>query len=347
MQKDPLVVGTGLVALDVVLNGDVENSRLYAGGTCCNVLTILAWLGWQAFPIARLGADDAGRSVSTDLKRFGVKLDLARLTPRAPTPIIIERLRRSSDSVPKHHFSVNCPVCGSWLPRYQPVTIDAANQVLTRVVQPSVFFFDRASRGALVLASAYAASGSLIVFEPSGRAEDQLQKEALRLAHVCKYSTERFEGFHWTGDTRPLLEVQTMGSGGSRYRSWLPSTPNEEWHSVSALNVANVKDTAGAGDWFSAGLIHKLGRTGLAGLKSARPEDLDSAICLGKALAAWNCQFEGARGGMYFSDKAAFDEQIRELLSGQRAPSQTNRILRLPRSMRFRCPVSACTVSGR
>ena len=66
LQGSPSVVGTGLVALDVLLNGDIEHPRLYAGGTCGNVLTILAWLGWSAFPAARVGADDAGRRVSTD-----------------------------------------------------------------------------------------------------------------------------------------------------------------------------------------------------------------------------------------------------------------------------------------
>jgi sugar/nucleoside kinase (ribokinase family) len=341
------VVGTGLVALDVLLNGDIEHQRLYAGGTCGNVLTILAWLGWSAFPAARVGADDAGRRVSTDLKRFGVKLDLARLAPRAPTPIIIEKLRASAGCVPKHQFSINCPVCGSWLPRYQPITIDAAKRALRRVARPSVFFFDRASPGAILLARAYAASGSLVVFEPSGRAEDRLQQEALNLSHICKYSRERFEGFRWTSGSQPLLEVQTMGGEGLRYRSWLPSARNERWNLVSALNVSKIKDTAGSGDWFSAGLIHQLCRKSLVEFKSTRQKDLESAISFARALAAWNCQFEGARGGMYLSTKPAFEDQIQRLLSGQQVFSGIDRNLRGLRSASFRCPVSACRMPKR
>jgi fructokinase len=41
-------MGTGLVALDLVVSND--NSvppRYYAGGTCGNVLTILSFLGWE------------------------------------------------------------------------------------------------------------------------------------------------------------------------------------------------------------------------------------------------------------------------------------------------------------
>src|SRR6266511_2037671 len=119
LEGSPSIVGTGLIALDVVLNDKNSVPRLFAGGTCGNVLTILAWLGWRAFPVARIGADDAGRRATADMRRWGVRLDVARLTPRAPTPIIIERLKTSSDGHPMHQFSLNCPVCGSWMPRYQ------------------------------------------------------------------------------------------------------------------------------------------------------------------------------------------------------------------------------------
>ena len=48
----PTVVGTGLVALDVVVSGD--DVKYFAGGTCGNVLTCLSYLGWDAKPVARL-----------------------------------------------------------------------------------------------------------------------------------------------------------------------------------------------------------------------------------------------------------------------------------------------------
>ena len=50
--------GVGFVAMDVV---DVEGDRFAAvGGSCGNVMAILAWLGWTARPIARLGGDATG-----------------------------------------------------------------------------------------------------------------------------------------------------------------------------------------------------------------------------------------------------------------------------------------------
>ena len=57
----PVCLGTGLVVLDVVMNGNPHSrSKVWAGGSCGNVLTILSYLGWNAFPITRLGNDDAG-----------------------------------------------------------------------------------------------------------------------------------------------------------------------------------------------------------------------------------------------------------------------------------------------
>jgi hypothetical protein len=47
--KKPRAFGIGLIALDLVMGADRESSvRSWAGGTCGNVLSILAYLGWDA-----------------------------------------------------------------------------------------------------------------------------------------------------------------------------------------------------------------------------------------------------------------------------------------------------------
>ena len=71
----PTIVGTGLVALDVVF-GIADTSRptsKAAGGTCANVLTALSFLGWNAYPLARLGSDGASELVVQDLERWKVR----------------------------------------------------------------------------------------------------------------------------------------------------------------------------------------------------------------------------------------------------------------------------------
>src|SRR5262245_58494430 len=75
-----VAVGTGRLTLDVIVReGEPPaRARAQAGGTCGNVLTDLACLGWQAYPLADLGDDDPGGRYCRDLERFRVRLDLIR-----------------------------------------------------------------------------------------------------------------------------------------------------------------------------------------------------------------------------------------------------------------------------
>lgn len=46
----PAIAGTGLIALDVVIPNEPRSlPQLWAGGTCGNVLTALAYLGWDSY----------------------------------------------------------------------------------------------------------------------------------------------------------------------------------------------------------------------------------------------------------------------------------------------------------
>ena len=57
-------LGSGLIALDVIYDGRGSDPFFLAGGSCCNVLVILSYLGWDSFPLVRLGAESRGRSDS-------------------------------------------------------------------------------------------------------------------------------------------------------------------------------------------------------------------------------------------------------------------------------------------
>ena len=109
-RKRLTAVGTGLIALDVVYAPD-EEPRTWAGGTCANVLAILAYLGWQAYPVGRLAGDPAGELVAKDLDRWDVRLDYLRIGSEAPTPVIVERISLTREGHPIHRFSFRCPEC--------------------------------------------------------------------------------------------------------------------------------------------------------------------------------------------------------------------------------------------
>jgi fructokinase len=60
-----------------------------------------------------------------------------------------------------------------------------------------------------------------------------------------------------------------------------------------------MKDASGCGDWTSAGIISRICNRRVEDLKNISEQTLISGLKYGQALAAWNCGFEGARGGRY------------------------------------------------
>lgn len=318
--SQPSVYGTGLIALDVVHSADeLQPVRAWAGGTCGNVLTILSFLGWSAYPIARLNGDDASHQVKSDFLQWGVHLDFAECAPTSATPIIIQKIRLDKNGQPAHRFTWNCPHCGNWLPAFKPVTAQNISWIVPKIREPKVFFMDRLSRAALSLATCAAEQGAIVVFEPSAKMDSRLLKEVLQLAHVIKYADQRIrniEGVDCENST-VQLEIQTFGEDGMRYRSSLPKARSNGWEHLPAFPAPVLADTCGAGDWCTAGTISMIGAKGLKGLLQLSSVKLRRALKFGQALAAWTCGFEGARGGMYYVDKKTFDKQIQHILKGE------------------------------
>lgn len=315
----PKIFGTGLIALDLVVGADEQSSvRAWAGGTCGNVLSIMAYLGWESYPIARMNGDPASQRVRADMRKWGVQLKFAGCSPTSHSPIIVQQIKRGRDGVPRHRFSWACPRCGQWLPAYKAVTLNAVEKILPDLTNASVFFMDRLSPSALVLAKEAAKKGALVFFEPSAKSDEKLLSDALKLAHVIKYADQRLDSFGKLIENSPSvrLEVQTLGHKGLRYRHRL-AKQFSTWHHSDVVKAPVLADTCGSGDWCTAGILSMVAEDGLAGFLAAGAAGIREALRYGQALAAWNCGFEGARGGMYAVDRRAFDRQITALLEGE------------------------------
>lgn len=287
----PVAIGAGFVALDIV----ESNVHPFAavGGSCGNVMAILAWLGWDAKPVARIGADWAGELVTTDMSRTGA--DIRSLLPeqRIKTPIVIERFVEHASGQRSHRFSLTCPGCGAWLPRYRALTIAQMNAFVSHAPAPKAFYFDRVSPATVKLARWASEQGAFVLFEPSALGEERLFQKAVELCHVLKFSHDRLGHIHGLAEAAgPRIVIETKGEDGLRVR-W-----RARWSEFPAFEVSSLRDAAGSGDWCSAGLIHMLAQNGAKALSDLRKPDLDRALRFGQALAAVNCNFEGARGVM-------------------------------------------------
>ena len=294
-------VAAGYVALDLLAHADPTRPiTARAGGTSGNLAAIMASQGWRSVPLSRLAHDAAGGRVREDLAQWGVDLRYLEVDSVVPPPMIVQRMRAAA-SGPTHRFSWSCPRCGHHLPEFRALTRLALPSSLPVAQTAKVFFFDRTARANLELARAAVECGALVVFEPAGRGQVTQFREALDIAHVVKYADERFPEIPDGGwGTNRILEVNTRGSRGLRYRRGADGR-GAEWVECDAPMIDAVVDTCGAGDWCTAGLLSVVGAEGRRGLAVLTNDELHDVFEYAQALAAWNCGFEGARGGMYDS----------------------------------------------
>lgn len=308
----PICVGTGLIALDMVINGDSKlQPKFWAGGSCGNVITILSYLGWGSYALARFKDDHIAAEVIQDMEKWGVQTHLIRRDSDGSTPVVVERIVIDQNGTPRHNFQTSCPYCGSKLPKYKPLLIRQTTDIVEKMPKPQVFYFDRVIGSAIRLAKRSKELGALVVFEPSSVKDKDQFLESLKVADIVKYSHEKLRQVR---DLMSLvsipLEIETLGSAGLRYRLGNHRKADGKWTVLEAYPVKNLKDAAGAGDWCSAGVIYSLGSGGAKSFRKAKAEDIKMALKLGQSLAALNCHYEGARGVMYSISKEGFAELV-------------------------------------
>lgn len=305
----PICAGAGFIALDrIYRQGSNMLLGQYAGGSCGNVMAILSFLGWKSLPVARLNDNDDAKVLLNDLVTFRVSTEYITREHHGVTPVIVQRLRNHPDGRPYHKFEWRSPVDGSRLPSYRPMPQRMAEEKGDRLPDCRVFYFDRADRASFILASKMHNKGALVFFEPSSIKDPVMIAECLSVSHIVKYSAERISKLPTSASHfRPILEIQTLGDEGLRYRL-KENTRISAWMTKKATATTQFKDACGSGDWCSAGILSML---------CADPADnatrlhfdcksVSAAVAFGQALASINCEYEGARGAMYaFSGRRA------------------------------------------
>ena len=297
MSKRPVCIGAGLVALDVVISGNSScRSMFLAGGSCGNVLTILSYLGWDSYPVARLSNNVAADILLEDLQRWKVKSDLISVEIDGSTPVIIHRILKGIHGEPKHKFEFKNPEDGKYLPSYKPTLAKSVPSILAKVSGGNVFYFDRINRSAIEMAKSYKQKGLTVFFEPSSIKDINGFLECLHISDIVKFSNDRISNYQ---DLFPVgqvpLEIRTLGINGLQFRR----IGMKSWHEVPSYSIENVVDSAGAGDWCTAGIINVLCNGESINIFEYTDLDFIRALRFGQTLSALNCTYEGARGLMY------------------------------------------------
>ena len=255
------IIGSGIYNLDTIVVRDYpEWPRLRpftdsvfleeVGGTCGNVMSILAWMGWDAKPLVCLDDTPEGMKITEDLKRYGCDCRYVSNTPGGGTTLL--RCTHKKDQNGNHVMSVRAgSPGGSRFPKRHflrardeaPAFLEALKDI------PAVFFFDEPAAGNRLIAKGLKERGSLIYFEPS-RIASNADLEAVGVSDVIKFSDENIPDVSFADAYNDKLFIQTMGARGVRYKY-----PDRPWIMIKTAPSTNVVDTEGAGDWFSAEFI--------------------------------------------------------------------------------------------
>lgn len=294
LETKNIIVGAGLISLDVLIrDGERLPVSYYVGGTCGNVLMILAHMGWDAYPIARLdGTKDTTRLLA-DMKCNGVHTDYVS-TSDGKTPVIVQRNFINKDGVPTHRFESRNNM-GRFYLDFKSLTMKQADAVIERIdFVPKVFFFDRVSPAILKLATAFKEKGSVVFFEPSSRGGDvKTFNKCVEVADVVKFSDQRIKDYRQFDGVADKLFIQTQGADGLIYRL------NSDWNHLEPVHNDNVVDTAGAGDWTAAALINELYKDKeKQEIFNFTPAAIAEALNAAQRIGAQSCSYEGARGMM-------------------------------------------------
>lgn len=258
-----LTVGESLTDIVVRAHGDTAE---HPGGSPMNVAVALARLGYESHLLTRIGSDGRGRSIREHVEASHVHLTPGSVDAR-PTSTARATLR--PDGSADYAFDL------AWDPdpRGLPARIDALHtSSIAAVLDP----------GAATVAEviARAAEGATISYDPNARpalmrdpARTRSLVEALvARADVVKASDEDVTWLYGTDDVEdvvsswralgPSITVLTRGGDGAVGFAASGRVP------VEPVRV-EIADTVGAGDTFSAGILHGLAQRELLGAPHA------------------------------------------------------------------------------
>jgi fructokinase len=258
------VIGTGIFNLDIIVVREypewpatrpfVEKEVLReVGGTCGNVMCMLATMGWKVRPVACLDDSAEGLKITEGLKRFGCDCTYVSNTPGGGTTLLHCTHKKDADGNHVMSARAGSPGGSRFPKRHFLRARDEAPAFLAALEHvPAVFFFDDLAAGNRALAKGLKERGSLVYFEPS-RIASNTDLEAVRLSDIIKFSDENVPDVSFTDAYPDKVFIQTMGPDGVKIRE-----KGGAWYVIEGVRNDAVVDTEGAGDTFTSAFINAL-----------------------------------------------------------------------------------------
>ena len=311
----PTVVGSGLIALDLIITSSGSATHT-VGGTCANVLALLATHMVNVRPAVKIGDDVPGVLIQAQMASFGSDLSLVLKTSGMPTARIVEFPPPNGSM--RHRFAFTCPRCARRLPRNSALREEEARNMAIDWSSVDLFFFDRATPAAVYLARLAKEAGVTVMFEPPRAHSETRLYQGASLADIIKYSSQDYRGGLPLEVTRQLrVLIETQGKKGLRYR-YRQDTVLNEWRSLPVFDSVRPRDAAGAGDWCTAGFIWEMVKQ--RGSWNWNRAELEAAMTYGQALAAISTCFIGPLGALFALSKEELTSAVHEVLKKGSVP---------------------------
>ena len=298
MSMKKTIIGSGIYNLDtIVVRNYPEWPRLRpftdnvvleeVGGTCGNVMSILAWMGWDAKPLACLDDSPEGVKITEDLRRYGCDCRYVTNTPGGGTTLLRCTHKKMADG--EHVMSVRAgSPGGSRFPKRHFLRArDEAPAFLEMLEEaPAAFFFDDPAAGNRLIAKELHKRGSLVYFEPS-KVLSNADLEAVAISDIIKFSDENVPDVSFVDSYQDKVFIQTMGAKGARFKF-----REEPWVMIEDATNESVVDTEGAGDWLSSEFINAIVGTG----KDFTCEEVRNALLTAMGWAGISVRYMGSKG---------------------------------------------------
>lgn len=290
MQLDFLAIGellADVISIDYCDNlQEARNFRVFQGGSPSNVAANLCWMGKAADVVACVGDDGVGRFLVAEIKKAGIKGNHIQWSQAHPTSLVLVTRSKGTPDFLAYRMAD-----AQLKPVEEHLLASAA------IIHTTAFALSKnPARQAIMSAFQQAgALGKMLSvdwnFAPSIWGEEdgkEVFHQLLQLHPFVKVSLddmERFFGRHSAEEYKNLLQdygaafiCLTCGKDGVWYKS-----RQGDWQYASAMPVAEVVDTTGAGDAFWAGFLSAL----LEGKKEAE------SVSFALSVAAKKVQQQG------------------------------------------------------
>ena len=324
----PQLLTAGYLTLDLIVRD--LGARDYwdaAGGTCGNVSVFASALGADVSILARVGEDRRGQRLLGNLTAAGVDTARVERVARLRTPGIVELVRSTREGA--HRFAFRCPVCETQLPKAAVVSKQEVEIEVKYIDRFDAFFFDRATSATVRLAEAAREAGLLVMFEPTSIPRTVWAERAAALSDIVKVSGQsgdRMGAWRPTKGASTQFIIETFGGRGARVRGRSPHGWGA-WQELPAAAQSCIRDTAGAGDWLTAGLITSL----LPHTDAIAIDTMRASIEYGQRLSAISLAFDGPNGALTALG-ALVIEQVARDTSPIQVPSPLSRPARPQRN---------------